>query len=166
MSSVFVWCIGICFFLPRISTSTALSYPKTIYCSRFLSVPFCIHRFKHGLLVTLHLDTYFFQDSNVTNSKWSTWCVFWRYTHSDRPLLTSWHFNGWVHVTLDPGLTNNDTCVYKTHTEDNHILTPNFSCPIFYNLCEGGDDFCFKLSRWGEHRSEEVEEVLVDSGSC
>ena len=29
-----------------------------------------------------------------------------------------------------PGPTNNDTCVFKTHTEDIHLLTPIFSCPF------------------------------------
>jgi hypothetical protein len=59
---------------------------------------FYIRIFKYVLLVSLYLDVYSSQDWHVTSSKWTTCCVFWRCTHSDRPLLTSWSFiNGGVH---------------------------------------------------------------------
>jgi hypothetical protein len=55
--------------------------------------------------------------------------MFWRSTHSDRPLLASWRFiNGGIHVTLDP-VKRITIPVCAKHTLRITIFCPIFSCP-------------------------------------
>jgi hypothetical protein len=120
--------------LPSPHTSTGLSAcPPT----NNTEVPFfrCIRICKQGLLITLHLDTYYRLYCQETGSVRATRCWLWFCTRCHNPFIASWCFcNGWVHVTFHLTLPPPILFVIKDTLRVSWRSPPSFEAPFVTGL--------------------------------